>query len=242
MGIINRYACAVGLDDDDHKTSLVPQEDQGAIMVNMSIAPGSTLEENKLIMAKIEKILESTPEIEHYARIAGYGLISGQGASYGSVIIRLKDWDERKGKEHTADAVIARLNAQFHQIKEAQIFSFQTSMIPGYGMGNSIELNMQDKTGGDKTIFYNSVLQFLGALNQRPEIAMAYRSYAMNFPQISVDVDAAKCKRAGISPASVLDVLGSYCGGAYISNYNQFGKVYRMMLQASPNIVSMSKH
>lgn len=216
------------------KTSLVPQEDQGAIMVNMSIAPGSTLEENKLIMAKIEKILESTPEIEHYARIAGYGLISGQGASYGSVIIRLKDWDERKGKEHTADAVIARLNAQFHQIKEAQIFSFQTSMIPGYGMGNSIELNMQDKTGGDKTIFYNSVLQFLGALNQRPEIAMAYSSYAMNFPQISVDVDAAKCKRAGISPASVLDVLGSYCGGAYISNYNQFGKVYRVMLQASP--------
>ena len=107
------------------KTSLVPQEDQGAIMVNMSIAPGSTLEENKLIMAKIEKILESTPEIEHYARIAGYGLISGQGSSYGSVIIRLKDWDERKGKEHTADAVIARLNAQFHQIKEAQIFSFQ---------------------------------------------------------------------------------------------------------------------
>ena len=107
-------------------------------------------------------------------------------------------------------------------------------MIPGYGMGNSIELNMQDKTGGDKTIFYNSVLQFLGALNQRPEIAMAYSSYAMNFPQISVDVDAAKCKRAGISPASVLDVLGSYCGGAYISNYNQFGKVYRVMLQASP--------
>ena len=86
MGIINRYACAVGLDDDDHKNQLVPQEDQGAIMVNMSIAPGSTLEENKLIMAKIEKILESTPEIEHYARIAGYGLISGQGASYGSVI------------------------------------------------------------------------------------------------------------------------------------------------------------
>ena len=107
-------------------------------------------------------------------------------------------------------------------------------MIPGYGMGNSIELNMQDKTGGDKTIFYNSVLQFLGALNQRPEIAMAYSSYAMNFPQISVDVDAAKCKRASISPSTVLDALGSYCGGAYISNYNQFGKVYRVMMQASP--------
>ncbi|MDB8998391.1 efflux RND transporter permease subunit [Parabacteroides distasonis] len=216
------------------KTGLVPQEDQGTIMVNVSIAPGSTLEENKVTMAKVEKILENTPEIEHYVRVAGYGLISGQGTSYGTVIIRLKDWSDRKGSEHTSDAIVGRLNAQFYQIKEAQIFSFQPAMIPGYGMGNSIELNMQDKTGGDMTTFYNSIMQFLGALNQRPEVAMAYTSYAMNFPQISVDVDAAKCKRAGISPSSVLDVLGTYCGGAYISNYNQFGKVYRVMLQASP--------
>ena len=216
------------------KTGLVPQEDQGTIMVNVSIAPGSTLEENKVTMAKVEKILENTPEIEHYVRVAGYGLISGQGTSYGTVIIRLKDWSERKGSEHTSDAIVGRLNAQFYQIKEAQIFSFQPAMIPGYGMGNSIELNMQDKTGGDMTTFYNSIMQFLGALNQRPEVAMAYTSYDMNFPQISVDVDAAKCKRAGISPSSVLDVLGTYCGGAYISNYNQFGKVYRVMLQASP--------
>ena len=216
------------------KTSLVPQEDQGAIMVNMSIAPGSTLEENKLIMAKIEKILESTPEIEHYARIAGYGLISGQGASYGSVIIRLKDWSERKGKEHSSDAVVSRLNGQFQAIKEAQVFSFQPAMIPGYGMGNSLELNLQDMTGGELATFYEAAIQFLGALNERPEVAMAYTSYAINFPQISVEVDAAKCKRAGISPSAVLDAVGSYCGGAYISNYNQYGKVYRVMMQASP--------
>ena len=101
-------------------------------------------------------------------------------------------------------------------------------------MGNSIELNLQDKTGGDMAVFYENTMKFLGALNQRPEVAMAYTSYAMNFPQVSVDVDAAKCKRAGISPATVLDALGSYCGGAYISNYNQFGKVYRVMMQASP--------
>ena len=149
-------------------------------------------------------------------------------------IIRLKNWDERKGAEHVSDAVVARLNAQFAQIKEAQIFCFQPGMIPGYGMGNSLELNLQDRTGGDRTVFYESVMQFLGALNQRPEVAMAYTSYAMNFPQVSVDVDAAKCKRAGISPSAVLDALGSYCGGAYISNYNQFGKVYRVMMQASP--------
>lgn len=216
------------------KTGLVPQEDQGAIMVNISTAPGSTLTETNKVMEKLETIMENTPEVEHYSRVAGYGFISGQGTSYGLVVARLKDWSERKGSEHTSDAVIARLNAQFSQIKEAQIFSFQPGMIPGYGMGNAIELNMQDRTGGDMATFYASVMQFLGVLNQRPEVAMAYTSYAMNFPQVAVEVDAAKCKRAGVSPATVLDAVGSYCGGAYISNYNQYGKVYRVMMQASP--------
>lgn len=216
------------------KTGLVPQEDQGTIMVNVATSPGSTLEETNKVIYKLEDILQNTPEIEHYTRIAGYGLISGQGTSYGTIIIRLKDWSERKGSEHSSDAVVARLNAQFYQIKEAQIFSFQPGMIPGYGMGNSVELNMQDRTGGDMATFYNAVMQYVGALNQRPEVAMAYTSYAMNFPQVRVNVDAAKCKRAGISPASVLEVLGNYCGGAYISNYNQFGKVYRVMMQAAP--------
>ena len=216
------------------KTGLVPQEDQGVIMVNVSISPGSTLEETTKVMDRLENILKDTPEIEHYARVAGHGLISGQGTSYGTMIIRLKDWSERKGKEHSSDAVVSRLNGQFQAIKEAQVFSFQPAMIPGYGMGNSLELNLQDMTGGELATFYEAAIQFLGALNERPEVAMAYTSYAINFPQISVEVDAAKCKRAGISPSAVLDAVGSYCGGAYISNYNQYGKVYRVMMQASP--------
>ena len=216
------------------KTGLVPQEDQGALMINISTAPGSTLEETNGVINKMEDILKQTEEIEHYSRVAGYGLIAGQGTSYGTIIVRLKDWSERKGEEHSANAVIARLNAQFAQIKEAQIFVFQPPMIPGYGMGNAIELNMQDRTGGDMGTFYQSVMQFLMALNQRPEVAMAYTSYAMNYPQYRVEVDAAQCKRAGISPATVLETPGSYCGGSYISNYNQFGKVYRVMLQAAP--------
>ncbi|MGN0048564.1 MAG: efflux RND transporter permease subunit [Bacteroides sp.] len=217
------------------KTGLVPQEDQGVMMVNVSTSPGSTLEETEKIMNRLEDIIKDTPEVEYYARVAGYGLLAGQGSSYGTIILRLKDWSERKGSEHSADAVSARLNAQFAQIKEAQVFSFQMAMIPGYGMGNAIELNMQDKTGGDKAVFYQYVMQFLMALNQRPEVSMAYTSYAMNFPQYSLDVDAAKCKRAGISPSEVLSAIGSYCGGSYISNYNQFGKVYRVMMQASPD-------
>ena len=216
------------------KTGLVPQEDQGSILVEVGTSPGNTLAETKKVMNQIKVILEETPEVDHYAVVSGYGMIAGQGTSYGLTVIKLKHWDERKGSDHTADAVMARLNARFSQIKEASVFCFQPAMIPGYGTGNSIELNMQDKIGGDMQTFYNSIMQFIGALNQRPEIAMAYTSYSMNYPQIAVDVDAAKCKRAGIAVTDVLNALGTYCGGSYVSNYNQFGKVYRVMVQASP--------
>ena len=188
----------------------------GTIMVNVGTSPGNTLVETQKVVKQVNQIIEDTPEVDHFSSVAGYGLLSGQGTSYGTIIIKLKDWKDRKGDEHNADAVMARLNARFAQIKEASIFCFQPAMIPGYGMGNSIELNMQDKTGGDMSTFYQSVMQFVGALNQRPEVAMAYTTYAMNFPQIAVEVDAAKCKRAGVSPTDVLSALGSYCGGSYV--------------------------
>ena len=216
------------------KTGLVPQEDMGAIMVNVNTSPGNTLMETQKVMDQVNEIIRNTPEVAHYSSIAGYGLLAGQGTSYGTLVIKLKDWSERKGDEHTSTAVMNRLNAQFAQITEASIFCFEPPMITGYGMGNSIELNMQDKTGGDMTTFYQYVMQFIGALNERPEVAMAYTTYAMNYPQIAVEVDAAKCKRAGLAATDVLDALGTYCGGSYVSNYNQFGKVYRVMLQASP--------
>ena len=216
------------------KTGLVPDEDQGVLFVNVSTAPGSSLKTTNDIMDRIEQRLEGIPQKLHLQKVAGYGLLSGQGNSFGMIILKLKPWDERTDDEDQVQAVINQIYARTADIKDATVFAIAPGMIPGYGMGNSLELNLQDRTGGDRTVFYESVMQFLGALNQRPEVAMAYTSYAMNFPQVSVDVDAAKCKRAGISPSAVLDALGSYCGGAYISNYNQFGKVYRVMMQASP--------
>ena len=216
------------------KTGLVPQEDQGVIMVNVSTSPGSTLEETTKVMNKLEDILKNTPEIEHYSKVAGYGLMSGQGTSYGTIIIRLKDWGERKGSEHTSDAVVARLNAQFYGVKEAQIFSFQPGMIPGYGMGNALDLNVQDKQGGDMNTFFQTTQQYLAALNQRPEISMAYSTFDVRYPQWTVEVDASKCKRAGITPDQVLSTLSGYYGGQYVSNFNRFSKVYKVMIQADP--------
>ncbi len=216
------------------KTGLVPQEDQGVVMVNVSLSPGSTLEQTSKVLDKMDAIMNEEPDIEHIQRVAGYGFISGQGVSYAMVVARMKDWSQRRGNYHTAEALMNRLTVKFSTIKEAQIFCFQSPMIPGYGMGSSIELNLQDKSGGDMTTFYNTALQYIMALNQRPEVSMAYTSYAENFPQISVDVDAAKCMMAGLSPSDVLAALGSYCGGSYVSNYNQYGKMYRVMIEADP--------
>ncbi len=216
------------------KTALVPQEDQGVMMVNVTMSPGSSLATTNKTMTKIEEIIKTIPEVAHYQKVSGYGFMAGQGTSYGMYIIRLKDWSERTGEGQDAETIINKLNFMLTAVKEAQCFTFQPGMIPGYGMGNSIELQVQDNVGGDLNLFYQNSLRLMGALNQRPEVAMAYSTFNPNFPIVSVDVDAAKCKRAGISPAEVLSTLGGYCGGIYASNFNLFSKVYRVMIQADP--------
>ena len=243
-------------------SGLVPSEDQGTCMMNVSAVPGSNLANTYEILNKAEKIIQEIPEISDYTKVAGYGFLAGQGTSYGMSVIRLKNWKERRygiGFDstglnfrkpggwfsfiHPIDNMMsnssmvanAKLNLRLlTEIPEAQCFVFEPGMIPGYGMG-SIELNLQDKTGAsDKELFYEYTMKFLEKLNERPEVSRAITTYARNFPQYRVEVDAARCKRAGVSPATVLSTLGSYCGGSYVSNMNQFSKVYRVMLQSNP--------
>ncbi len=214
------------------RTGLVPQEDKGFVQMNVSASPGTSMEEMDKIMDRVETIVRKQPEVANYSRIDGFG--GGTGSCYGSIFLNMKPWDERKGKEHSVSAVIARLQQETASVKEATVFCMEDAMIPGYGQGNAIDLNLQDRTGGDAKAFYQIAQKFLMELNKRPEISMAFTSYSMGFPQYQVDVDAAKCERAGISSQTVLDVLGAYTGGTYVSNFNKFGKVYRVMSQASP--------
>ena len=217
------------------KTGFVPQEDMGMLYLNITASPGNTLAQTRKVAQQVDSILASTPEVEYFGRVIGNGILAGQGVSYGSAFIRLYHWDKRKGEEHSAAAVVTRLNKAFaDNIKDAQVFCFQQAMIPGYGTGNSIELNIQDLAGGELKDLFDVTNKFLAELNKRPEVAMAYTAFNMNFPQYRVDVDAAKCKRAGVSPADVLSTLGSYFGGVYASNFNQFSKMYRVMVQAAP--------
>ena len=216
------------------KTSLVPDEDQGVVFVNVSTAAGSSLTTTDEVMERIEKRLMDIPQIKHVQKVAGYGLLAGQGSSFGMLILKLKSWDERPNDEDNVQAVIGQVYGRTADIKDASVFAISPGMIPGYGMGNALELHMQDKMGGDINEFFTTTQQYLGALNQRPEIAMAYSTFDVRYPQWTVEVDAAKCKRAGITPDAVLSTLSGYYGGQYVSNFNRFSKVYRVMIQADP--------
>ncbi len=216
------------------KTGLVPDEDQGTIMVNVTTAPGSSLEETNQIMEQVSLRIKNIPQIRDYMQVAGYGMIAGQGSSYGMCIIKLKDWEERPNKEDDVNAVIGQIYGRTADLKDAQIFAVAPPMISGYGTSTGFEMYLQDRAGGDINDFYNIYLQFIGALNQRPEIARAYSTFNINFPQYVVDIDAAKAKRAGISPTEILSTLSGYYGGQYVSNINRFSKVYRVMIQADP--------
>ena len=216
------------------KTSLVPDEDQGVIFVNVSTAAGSSLTTTDKVMERIEKRLIEIPQLKHVQKVAGYGLLAGQGSSFGMLILKLKPWDERPGDEDNVQSVIGQVYARTADIKDASVFAISPGMIPGYGMGNALELHMQDKMGGDMNEFFTTTQQYLGALNQRPEISMAYSTFDVRYPQWTVEVDAAKCKRAGITPDAVLSTLSGYYGGQYVSNFKRISKVYRVMIQAAP--------
>jgi hydrophobe/amphiphile efflux-1 (HAE1) family protein len=215
-------------------SGLVPQEDQGVIMCEIRTPEGSTLHETGEIVKRVEEKVKQIPELESYAICNGYGMISNAGSNYATLIIRLKNWEDREGFKHYIDAVIYRFYLDCQDIKNAQVLPFQMPQIPGYGTSNSIDLVLQDLYGGDMSEFGKLADNFLAKLAERPEIASAQSSYSERYPKFKVDVNAEQCDRAGVSPSTVLSTLGSYCGGAYIGNYNQFGKVYRIMANAAP--------
>ena len=215
-------------------SGLVPQEDQGVIIAEIRAPEGTTLHETREIVKKVEEKVKEIPEMESFATACGYGMMSGAGSNYATMIIRLKTWEEREGFNHYVDLIIGRFYYACKEIKNAQVMPFQLPQVPGYGSNNSVNLVLQDLNDGDMSEFANLANNFLTKLGERPEISMAMTSYSERFPKYQVEVDATQCDRAGVSPASVLRNLGAYCGGSYVGNYNQFGKVYRIMASASP--------
>ena len=216
------------------KTGLVPQEDMGTIFVDVRTSPGSNLEETKIVMDEIDRRIKDIPQVRMYSKVTGNGMISGQGASNGMFIIRLRQWDERTEKGDDINSVINEIYRRTDDISSAQIMAFAQPMIPGYGVSSGFEIYVQDQKGGSIDDLLKYTRQMIDALNKRPEISRATTSFDTKYPQYLVEVDAALCKRNGVSPADVLSTLSGYVGGNYASNMNRFSKLYRVMVQASP--------
>lgn len=215
-------------------TALVPNEDTGTIMGVVDMPPATSLSVTKKTMDQVDSIARTIPEIAVSNAITGYSFIAGQGNSYGSFIIKLKDWEERMGKGQDANGVLAQLTQKTAQIKNGRVMFFQPPMISGYSATNGFEIKLQDKTGGDLMNFFQVYQRFVAALNACPEIAMAYSTFNPSYPQYMVELDVAKIKQAGLTQNQILSTLQGYYGGMYISNFNKFGKLYRVMMQASP--------
>ena len=215
-------------------TSMVPQEDTGTIMGVVDMPPATAMEKTKAIMDKVDSICGTIPAIQIRNAITGYSFVGGQGNTYGSFIIKLRPWSERDEKTESANAVLAQLYQKCSEIKDGRIMFFTPPMIPGYSATSGFEIKLQDKTGGDLNNFFQVYQQFIAALNARPEIQMAYSTFNPTFPQYLVELDVAKIKQAGLTQNQILSALQGYYGGMYVSNFNKFGKLYRVMMQASP--------
>ena len=215
-------------------TGLVPNEDTGTLMGVVDMPPATSLEKTKSIMDKVDSIARTIPAIETTTAITGYSFVGGQGNTYGSFIVKLKNWDERDAKTENSSVIVQTLVQKCSEIKDGRVMFFQPPMITGYGATNGFELKLLDKTGGDLDNFFQVYQKFIAALNARPEIAMAYSTFNPSFPQYLVDIDVAKVKQAGLTQNQVLSALQGYYGGMYVSNFNKFGKLYRVMMQATP--------
>lgn len=214
------------------KTGLVPEEDMGCIFMNVTTPPGSSLSQTIKAMSEVEKCIKDIPQISRYSNVSGYSMMGGQAPSGGMLIIKLKPWDERTKSQDNINAVISEIYRRTANIKSAKLFVFAQPTIMGYGMGNGFELYVQDRAGGDINTLQKYTTDFIAALNQRPEIQMAYTLFDTKFPQYTVEVDAARCQRAGVTTTDVLSVLSGFIGGNYSSNFNRFSKLYRVMVQA----------
>ena len=199
----------------------------------MTLPPGTSQDRTDKMLRQVEQLVLASPLVDNAMVISGFSFLGGQGSSYGSFIIKLKPWEERNSVTESSTMVFANLYLESQKaFKDAQVLFFQPPMITGYGMSNGFSLNLQDRTGGDLNKFKQVATDFIAELTKRPEIQSAQTNFDTRFPQYTIDIDAAQCKRAGLSPTDVLTTLQGYLGGLYSSNFNRFGKVYRVMVQA----------
>ena len=216
------------------KTGLVPNEDMGTVFINVQASPGSSLQQTYHILKEVEERIKDLPQLRIYSLIAGNSNNFEQSSSNGNFTLKLKKWGDRKGKGDDVQSVVDEIYRRTADIANAKIQVNTQNMLPGFGRINGFELHVQDKHGGTIQELLDQTNRLIAALNERPEISRAFTNFSLKYPQYRVEVDAALCKRRGVSPSDVLSALSGYVGGSYASNFVRFTKLYRVMVQASP--------
>ncbi len=216
------------------KTGLVPNEDMGTVFINVQASPGSSLQQTYNILKEVEARIKDLPQLRIYSMMAGNSNNFEQSSSNGNFTLKLKKWDERTGKGDDVQSVVDEIYRRTADIANAKIQVNTQNMLPGFGRINGFELHVQDKHGGTIQDLLGYTNKLIAALSERPEIGRAYTNFSLKYPQYRVEVDAALCKRRGVSPTDVLSALSGYVGGTYASNFVRFTKLYRVMVQASP--------
>ena len=216
------------------RTGLVPNEDMGTVFINVQASPGSSLQQTYHILKEVESRIKDLPQIRIYSLIAGSSNSFEQSSSNGNFTLKLKKWDERKGEGDDAQSIVDEIYRRTADIANAKIQVNTQNMLPGFGRINGFEVHVQDKHGGTINDLLSYTERLIAALNERPEISRAYTNFSLKYPQYRIEVDAALCKRRGVSPSDVLSALSGYVGGTYASNFVRFTKLYRVMVQASP--------
>jgi HAE1 family hydrophobic/amphiphilic exporter-1 len=217
-------------------TGFLPDEDNGYFMVNCLLPDASSLERTDAVLKKVEKIIQASPAVESATTVVGFSLLTGaMGPNSGFVFVKAKPWEERKDVKERADIAMRLLNLEFYkQVPEAQVFAFAPPPIPGLGSGSGFTFMLQDKGGRSPQELQDMAQKFVAAAQKRPEIGRISTLYRASVPQIFADVDRDKCLKLGVSIGDVNGTLGALLGSAYLNDFNRFGRVYKVFMQAEP--------
>nr|WP_297167340.1 efflux RND transporter permease subunit [uncultured Dysgonomonas sp.] len=212
-------------------TGFVPQEDGGGVMGMVTLPPGSSLERTDSLVAEVTKIAKDIEGVKDVTSISGVSFMSGMGSSYASLIIKMVPWGDRKINTNEVASILTKNTSH---IQDATFMFFGMPTLQGFGLSTGVEMKLQDKTGGDIHKFYDVTNKFLDAVKASDKVMMAMTTFNPNFPQKQIEANIPKIKEAGLTLSGVMTTMQAYIGSMYVSNFNLYGKQFRVMLQASP--------